>query len=88
MNRVFPANLPNKQYQLLFTQDSGESKEGEKHMLGHLQNSICVYGGVTTLTLTLLSPTEIVNYEFDTKDLICLGISSVVGVWYVLKKVE
>ncbi|KAI4896266.1 hypothetical protein NFI96_020619 [Prochilodus magdalenae] len=56
MNRVFPANLPNKQYQLLFTQGSGESKE------------------------------EIVNYEFDTKDLICLGISSVVGVWYVLKK--
>ncbi len=86
MNRVFPANLPNKQYQLLFTQDSGESKEGEKHMLGHLQNSICVHGGLTTLTL--LSPTEIVNYEFDTKDLICLGISSVVGVWYILKKVE
>ncbi|XP_066527121.1 minor histocompatibility antigen H13 isoform X2 [Hoplias malabaricus] len=56
MNRVIPANLPNKQYQLLFTQGSGESKE------------------------------EIINYEFDTKDLICLGISSVVGVWYVLKK--
>uniref|UniRef100_A0A673HG46 Histocompatibility (minor) 13 n=1 Tax=Sinocyclocheilus rhinocerous TaxID=307959 RepID=A0A673HG46_9TELE len=56
MCRVFPANVPNKQYQLLFTQGSGESKE------------------------------EIVNYEFDTKDLICLGISSVVGVWYVLKK--
>ncbi|KAK1801958.1 hypothetical protein P4O66_022583, partial [Electrophorus voltai] len=56
MNRVLPANLPNKQYQLLFTQGSGESKE------------------------------EIVNYEFDTKDLICLGISSVVGVWYVIKK--
>ncbi|XP_043093604.1 minor histocompatibility antigen H13 isoform X2 [Puntigrus tetrazona] len=56
MCRVFPATLPNKQYQLLFTQGSGESKE------------------------------EIVNYEFDTKDLICLGISSVVGVWYVLKK--
>uniref|UniRef100_A0A8C1UDK4 Histocompatibility (minor) 13 n=1 Tax=Cyprinus carpio TaxID=7962 RepID=A0A8C1UDK4_CYPCA len=56
MCRVFPAQLPNKQYQLLFTQGSGESKE------------------------------EIVNYEFDTKDLICLGISSVVGVWYVLKK--
>uniref|UniRef100_A0A8B9HFC4 Histocompatibility (minor) 13 n=1 Tax=Astyanax mexicanus TaxID=7994 RepID=A0A8B9HFC4_ASTMX len=58
MNRVFPANLPNKQYQLLFTQGSGENKE------------------------------EIVNYEFDTKDLICLAISSVVGVWYVLKKVQ
>uniref|UniRef100_A0A671SDN5 Minor histocompatibility antigen H13-like n=1 Tax=Sinocyclocheilus anshuiensis TaxID=1608454 RepID=A0A671SDN5_9TELE len=56
MCRVFPANVPNKQYQLLFTQGSGESKE------------------------------EIVNYEFDTKDLICLVISSVVGVWYVLKK--
>ncbi|XP_056305560.1 minor histocompatibility antigen H13 isoform X2 [Danio aesculapii] len=56
MCRVFPANLSNKQYQLLFTQGSGESKE------------------------------EIVNYEFDTKDLICLCISSVVGVWYVLKK--
>ncbi|XP_055044945.1 minor histocompatibility antigen H13 isoform X3 [Misgurnus anguillicaudatus] len=57
MNRVFPANLPNKQYQLLFTQGSGEGKE------------------------------EIVNYEFDTKDLICLVISSVVGFWYILKKV-
>ncbi|MCJ8741308.1 hypothetical protein PDJAM_G00069150 [Pangasius djambal] len=29
---------------------------------------------------------EIVNYEFDTKDLISLGISSIVGVWYILKK--
>ncbi|XP_071398956.1 minor histocompatibility antigen H13 isoform X1 [Centroberyx affinis] len=56
MSRVFPATLPNKQYQLLFTQGSGESKE------------------------------EIVNYEFDTKNLVCLLISSVVGVWYLLKK--
>uniref|UniRef100_A0AAY4D8X1 Minor histocompatibility antigen H13 n=1 Tax=Denticeps clupeoides TaxID=299321 RepID=A0AAY4D8X1_9TELE len=56
MNRFFPDNLAIKQYQLLFTQGSGESKE------------------------------EIVNYEFDTKDLVCLAISSVVGVWYVLKK--
>ncbi|KAK6308032.1 hypothetical protein J4Q44_G00213030 [Coregonus suidteri] len=56
MNRIFPANIPIKQYQLLFTQGSGETKE------------------------------EIVNYEFDTKDMICLVISTVVGVWYVLKK--
>lgn len=56
MSRIFPASCPNKQYQLLFTQGSGESKE------------------------------EIVNYEFDTKNLVCLVISSVVGVWYLLKK--
>nr|XP_020670320.1 minor histocompatibility antigen H13 [Pogona vitticeps] len=56
MNKLFPANFPNKQYQLLFTQGSGESKE------------------------------EIVNYEFDTKDLVCLAMSSVVGVWYLLRK--
>ncbi|NXW87300.1 HM13 protein, partial [Alopecoenas beccarii] len=56
MNRFFPANFPNKQYQLLFTQGSGDSKE------------------------------EIVNYEFDTKDLVCLALSSVVGVWYLLRK--
>lgn len=37
--------------------------------------------------LNMFIPTEIVNYEFDTKDLICLVISSVVGVWYILKKV-
>lgn len=29
MSRIFPASFPNKQYQLLFTQGSGESKEGE-----------------------------------------------------------
>uniref|UniRef100_A0A7M4EL41 Histocompatibility minor 13 n=1 Tax=Crocodylus porosus TaxID=8502 RepID=A0A7M4EL41_CROPO len=56
MNKVFPANFPSKQYQLLFTQGSGEAKE------------------------------EIVNYEFDTKDLVCLAMSSVVGVWYLLRK--
>ncbi|XP_064420696.1 minor histocompatibility antigen H13 isoform X2 [Latimeria chalumnae] len=56
INNLFPVNFPNKQYQLLFTQGSGESKE------------------------------EIVNYEFDTKDLVCLAFSSVVGVWYLLKK--
>uniref|UniRef100_A0A3Q2CGH3 Minor histocompatibility antigen H13-like n=2 Tax=Cyprinodon variegatus TaxID=28743 RepID=A0A3Q2CGH3_CYPVA len=31
-------------------------------------------------------PSEIVNYEFDTKNLVCLVLSSVVGVWYLLKK--
>lgn len=56
MSRIFPTSFPNKQYQLLFTQGAGESKE------------------------------EIVNYEFDTKNLVCLVISSVVGVWYLLKK--
>ncbi|XP_026580409.1 minor histocompatibility antigen H13-like, partial [Pseudonaja textilis] len=29
MNKFFPANFPNKQYQLLFTQGSGEAKEGK-----------------------------------------------------------
>ncbi|XP_073538907.1 minor histocompatibility antigen H13 isoform X1 [Phyllobates terribilis] len=56
MNRLFPENFPNKQYQLLFTQGSGDSKE------------------------------EVINYEFDTRDLVCLVISGVVGVWYILKK--
>ncbi|KAI1890852.1 hypothetical protein AGOR_G00157870 [Albula goreensis] len=56
MTGVFPANFPNKQYQFLFTQGSGESKE------------------------------EIVNYEFDTKDLVCLCVSTVIGIWYILKK--
>uniref|UniRef100_A0A3Q2I0B1 Histocompatibility minor 13 n=1 Tax=Equus caballus TaxID=9796 RepID=A0A3Q2I0B1_HORSE len=57
MNKFFPVNFPNRQYQLLFTQGSGENKE------------------------------EIINYEFDTKDLVCLGLSSIVGVWYLLRKV-
>ncbi|XP_065379013.1 minor histocompatibility antigen H13 isoform X2 [Macaca fascicularis] len=56
MNKFFPATFPNRQYQLLFTQGSGENKE------------------------------EIINYEFDTKDLVCLGLSSIVGVWYLLRK--
>ncbi|XP_068588254.1 minor histocompatibility antigen H13 isoform X4 [Cebidichthys violaceus] len=56
MSRIFPESFSNKQYQLLFTQGSEESKE------------------------------EIVNYEFDTKNLVCLVISTVVGVWYLLKK--
>lgn len=33
-------------------------------------------------------PADIVNYEFDTKNLVCLVISSLVGVWYLLKKVR
>ncbi|XP_060935211.1 minor histocompatibility antigen H13-like [Limanda limanda] len=56
MSRIFPTSIPNKPFQLLFTQGSGDAKE------------------------------EIVNYEMDTKNLVCLVISSVVGVWYVLKK--
>lgn len=30
---------------------------------------------------------EMLNYEFDTKNLVSLVISGAVGVWYVLKKV-
>ncbi|XP_061622312.1 minor histocompatibility antigen H13 isoform X4 [Phyllopteryx taeniolatus] len=56
LSKIFPASVPNKQYQLLFTQGADEAKE------------------------------EIINYEFDTNNLVCLLASSVVGVWYVLKK--
>ncbi|XP_072852724.2 signal peptide peptidase isoform X1 [Pogona vitticeps] len=70
MNKLFPANFPNKQYQLLFTQGSGESKE---------EAAKDDSPGVAFVA-------EIVNYEFDTKDLVCLAMSSVVGVWYLLRK--
>ncbi|KAJ8258910.1 hypothetical protein COCON_G00179220 [Conger conger] len=56
MNQAFPDTFPNKQYQLLFTQSTEESRE------------------------------EIINYEFDTRDLLCICISTVIGVWYILKK--
>ncbi|XP_077368241.1 minor histocompatibility antigen H13 isoform X2 [Festucalex cinctus] len=56
LSSIMPASVPNKQYQLLFTQGAAEAKE------------------------------EIINYEFDTNNLVCLLVSSVVGVWYVLKK--
>ncbi|XP_030838960.1 minor histocompatibility antigen H13 [Strongylocentrotus purpuratus] len=29
---------------------------------------------------------ELMNYEFDNKDLICLGVGAIFGVWYLLKK--
>ncbi|XP_045836673.1 minor histocompatibility antigen H13 isoform X5 [Meles meles] len=74
MNKFFPANFPNRQYQLLFTQGSGENKEGGR-------GSPAPGSGLTWP----LCP-EIINYEFDAKDLVCLGLSSIVGVWYLLRK--
>lgn len=56
MNTFFPVTFSIKQYQLLFTQGSGDNRE------------------------------EILNYEFDSRDIVCLALSSVVGVWYLLKK--
>lgn len=32
MGRIFPESFPNKQYQLLFTQGSGESRQGESRV--------------------------------------------------------
>ncbi|XP_032206963.1 minor histocompatibility antigen H13 isoform X5 [Mustela erminea] len=74
MNKFFPANFPNRQYQLLFTQGSGENKEGGR-------GSPAPGSGLTRP----LCP-EFINYEFDAKDLVCLGLSSIVGVWYLLRK--
>ncbi|XP_027477514.1 minor histocompatibility antigen H13 isoform X2 [Zalophus californianus] len=74
MNKFFPASFPNRQYQLLFTQGSGENKEGGR-------GSPAPGSGLTRP----LCP-EIINYEFDAKDLVCLGLSSIVGVWYLLRK--
>ena len=31
---------------------------------------------------------ELGNYEYDTKDLICLGFCSIIGVWYLIKRVR
>ncbi|XP_045050504.2 minor histocompatibility antigen H13 isoform X1 [Desmodus rotundus] len=74
MNKLFPAGFPNRQYQLLFTQGSGENKEGGR-------GSPAPGSGLTRP----LCP-DLINYEFDTKDLVCLGLSSIVGVWYLLRK--
>ncbi|XP_025732185.1 minor histocompatibility antigen H13 isoform X2 [Callorhinus ursinus] len=74
MNKFFPASFPNRQYQLLFTQGSGENKEGGR-------GSPAPGSGLTRP----LCP-EIINYEFDAKDLVCLGLSSIVGIWYLLRK--
>ncbi|XP_026580563.1 minor histocompatibility antigen H13-like [Pseudonaja textilis] len=43
MNKFFPANFPNKQYQLLFTQGSGEAKEGKfaPFFSQSLENLLC-----------------------------------------------
>jgi len=30
---------------------------------------------------------ELMNYKFDRKDLLCLGLCAIVGVWYLTKKV-
>jgi minor histocompatibility antigen H13 len=30
---------------------------------------------------------EVINYEFDSRDLLTLAICAVLGVWYLLKKV-
>lgn len=95
VSRIFPASFPNKQYQLLFTQGSGESKEGgtrPHHCVFFFfsASSLCIWN---TRTESLnpsfwFLPADIVNYEFDSKNLVCLLISSVVGVWYLLKKVR
>lgn len=31
---------------------------------------------------------DLINFEFDTKDIIGFGISAVLGAWYLLKKVR
>uniref|UniRef100_A0A8C4IDJ0 Minor histocompatibility antigen H13 n=1 Tax=Dicentrarchus labrax TaxID=13489 RepID=A0A8C4IDJ0_DICLA len=55
--------------------------------------SVYFFGlGVLALSHTMRNKPEtvftgtVLNYEFDTKNLVCLLISSVVGVWYLLKK--
>ena len=30
---------------------------------------------------------EIMDYEFDRIDLICVGVSTLFGIWYLVKKV-
>lgn len=51
MNKFFPANFPNRQYQLLFTQGSGENKEGQCRLLflalgfSHLSSPCLQYQG-------------------------------------------
>lgn len=54
MNKFFPANFPNRQYQLLFTQGSGENKEGQCRLLflalgfSHLSSPLSPISGFST----------------------------------------
>ncbi|XP_059976386.1 minor histocompatibility antigen H13 isoform X1 [Mesoplodon densirostris] len=87
MNKFFPANFPNRQYQLLFTQGSGENKEEPTAMPSSVQGLTGGRGSPAPGSgLTRPLCPEIINYEFDTKDLVCLALSSIVGVWYLLRK--
>lgn len=39
------------------------------------------------LNLNFIIMSEIMNFEFDRIDLICVGVSTVFGIWYLAKKV-
>ena len=39
------------------------------------------------LSCACISVIDMMDYQFDRKDLVCLGLCGVFGVWYLLKKV-
>ena len=53
---------------------------------------LLIYKFVTRLlnhvVFSFLSISDLMNYEFDRKDLVCLILCTIVGVWYLLKKVR
>uniref|UniRef100_A0A8D0E390 Histocompatibility minor 13 n=1 Tax=Salvator merianae TaxID=96440 RepID=A0A8D0E390_SALMN len=73
---------------LFFKKFSNDIKINNSHSrhVTHFHSPVCSRRCPKSKTSVVGFVAEIVNYEFDTKDLVCLALSSVVGVWYLLRK--
>uniref|UniRef100_T1JK34 Minor histocompatibility antigen H13 n=1 Tax=Strigamia maritima TaxID=126957 RepID=T1JK34_STRMM len=87
--KLLPDSIPNTQYHLLFTKldekivatPEDEKKESETNV------SVSKKKSEGTTSVSDVSDTEeFINYSFNNKDLICLGVCTIIGLWYLWKK--
>lgn len=84
VTKLLPASFPNAHYHLAFTQLKEEKKEESK------RESSKKDGGTKKEDEAeeedKPGSEELINYSFDRKDLVCLGLCVNIGVWYLWNK--
>ncbi|KAK2176064.1 hypothetical protein NP493_685g01060 [Ridgeia piscesae] len=76
VHKLVPNMFPNMNYHLLLVESEVDQDKKEKKDQNDKKDAKDKKD----------KPEELMNYKFDRKDLLCLGLCAIVGVWYLTKK--
>ena len=87
VSKLVPVGFPNANYKLLFFKNpKSETAAASTPPTAAAGEAVTATEGTVAAAASVEPEEELLNYEFDRRDLVCILICMGIGVWYFLKK--